>query len=463
MASEQRKRSWAEPFKIKMVELLKMSTAEEREAAICQAGFNTFLLKSKDVYIDLLTDSGTSAMSDRQWAGMMRGDESYAGSDNFYHLEKAVQDFYGYKYIVPTHQGRGAEHIISQIMIKQGDIIPGNMYFTTTKLHQELAGGQFADIIIDEAHDPESEHPFKGNVDLNKLEALIEKYGPERIPYVCIATAVNMAGGQPISLRNLRDLRELTQKHGIPIMHDMTRVTENAYFIRQREEGCENLSSAAIVKEICSLTDGATMSAKKDAMVNIGGFLAVNDEDLYDKARNMVVIFEGLHTYGGMAGRDMEALAIGIAESVDEDHIRARVGQVLYLGDQLMAKGIPVVRPIGGHGVFLNARKILPHLSQDAFPAQTLAAEIYLDSGVRAMERGVVSAGRNPETGAHNYPKLELVRLTIPRRVYTQAHMDVVAESVEEVCSKRDKIRGLRMTYEPKYLRFFQSRFERIV
>ncbi len=463
MEAQPRKRSWAEPFKIKMVELVKMTSLEEREAAIIEAGFNTFLLKSKDVYIDLLTDSGTSAMSDRQWAGMMMGDESYAGSENFYHLEKTIQDYYGYKHVVPTHQGRAAEHIISQILIKSGDVIPGNMYFTTTKLHQELAGGQFADIIIDEAHDPESEHPFKGDVDLNRLQALIEKHGADKIPYVCIATAVNMAGGQPISLGNLRELRELTQKHGIMIIHDMTRVAENAYFIKQREKGYQDKSTAEIVKEICSLTDGATMSAKKDALVNIGGFLAVNDEEIFDKARNMVVVYEGLHTYGGMAGRDMEALAIGIKESILDDHQRARIGQVQYLGDKLIAMGVPVVRPIGSHGVFLDAKKFLPHLSQDEFPAQTLAAELYLDSGVRAMERGVVSAGRNSETGQHNYPKLELVRLTIPRRVYTQAHMDVVAESVEEVYLKREKIRGLRMVYEPEYLRFFQARFERIV
>jgi tyrosine phenol-lyase len=462
MADQKRKRSWAEPFKIKMVELVHMTTHEERERAIQEAGFNTFLLKSKDVYIDLLTDSGTSAMSDHQWAGMMSGDEAYAGSKNFYHLEDAIRKYYGYKYIVPTHQGRAAEHIISQIMIKSGDIIPGNMYFTTTKLHQELACGRFKDIIIDEAHDPENEHPFKGNVDLDKLEELIREYGPDKIPYVSIATAVNMAGGQPISLHNLKALRKLTQKHGIPIIHDMTRVAENAYFIKSREEGYQKKTIAAIVREICDLTDGATMSAKKDALVNIGGFLALNDEKVFDKARNMVVIYEGLHTYGGMAGRDMEALAIGISESVDEDHIRARVGQVEYLGNKLIGMDIPIVKPIGGHGVFLDAKKILPHLSQDVFPAQTLAAEIYLDSGVRAMERGVVSAGRDKETGKHNYPKLELVRVTIPRRVYTQAHMDVVAESIEEVYLKRKSIKGLNMVYEPEYLRFFQARFDRI-
>ena len=462
MTTQKRRRSWAEPYKIKMVELVHMTTHEEREKAIQEAGYNTFLLKSKDVYIDLLTDSGTSAMSDRQWAGMMRGDESYAGSENFYHLEEAIRKYYGYKFIVPTHQGRGAEHIISQIMIKSGDIIPGNMYFTTTKLHQELAGGTFKDIIIDEAHDPENEHPFKGNADIEKLETLIKEYGPDKIPYVSIATAVNMAGGQPISLQNLKELRHLTQKHGIPIIHDMTRVAENAYFIKTREEGCKNKSIASIIREICDLTDGATMSAKKDALVNIGGFLALNDEKIFDKARNMVVIYEGLHTYGGMAGRDMEALAIGISESVAEDHIRARVGQVQYLGNKLIEMGIPIVKPIGGHGVFLNAKKILPHLSQDVFPAQSLTAEIYLDSGVRCMERGVVSAGRNKETGEHNYPKLELVRVTIPRRVYTQAHMDVVSESIEEVYLKRHSIKGLAMVYEPEYLRFFQARFERI-
>ena len=455
-----KRRSWAEPYKIKMVEPVKMTTREERQKSIEEAGYNTFLLRSDDVYIDLLTDSGTSAMSDRQWAGMMPGDEAYAGSRNYYHLEDAVRSHYGYKYMVPTHQGRAAEHLISKIMIKQGDVVPGNMYFTTTRLHQELAGGTFADVIIDEAHDPENEHPFKGNVDLNKLEELIKKHGADHIPYVSISTSVNMAGGQPISLENLRLVRELTQKHGIPIIHDMTRVAENAYFIKMKEPGYADKPVAEIVLEICDLTDGATMSAKKDALVNIGGFLAINDYGIFEEARNLVVVYEGLHTYGGLAGRDMEAMALGIAESVQEDHIRARVGQVQYLGDKLINWDIPVVRPIGSHGVFLDARKILPNIPQDAFPAQTLAAELYLDAGVRSMERGVVSAGRNPGTGDHNYPKLELVRLTIPRRVYTQAHMDVVAESVAEVYENRKKINGLKMVYEPKYLRFFQARFE---
>jgi len=455
------KKSWAEPYKIKMVELLKMTTKAEREKALVEAGYNTFLLRSKDVYIDLLTDSGTSAMSDRQWAGMMLGDEAYAGSENFYHLEEVIRKYYGYKYVVPTHQGRGAENIISKIMIKPGDVIPGNMYFTTTRLHQELAGGTFEDIIIDEAHDSQSLHPFKGNIDLKKLEQIIKKYGADKIPYVSMATSVNMAGGQPISMQNLRDLRKLTNKYKIKIIHDMTRVAENAYFIQVREKEYKNIPIRAIVKEICSLTDGATMSAKKDALVNIGGFLALNDKSLYEEASNMVVIYEGLHTYGGLAGRDMEAMAIGITESVDDNHIRARVGQVEYLGNKLVEAGIPIVLPIGGHGIFLDAKKFLPHLKQIQFPAQALAAEIYLDSGVRTMERGIVSAGRNKETGENYFPELELVRLTIPRRVYTQAHMDVIAESVISVYKNRKKIKGLEMTYEPKYLRFFQAKFKK--
>jgi len=455
------KRSWAEPYKMKMVELLKMTTESQRKKALREAGYNTFLLKSDDVYIDLLTDSGTSAMSDRQWAGMMMGDEAYAGSRNFYHLEEVVKDVYGYKYLIPTHQGRGAENILSKILIKKGDIIPGNMYFTTTRLHQELAGGRFEDIIIDEAHDPENEFPFKGNVDLSKLEKLIKKHGAAKIPYVCIATSVNMAGGQPISMKNLKDLRALTKKHKIRIIHDMTRVAENAYFIQQKEKGFDKKSIKEIVREINSYTDGATMSAKKDALVNIGGFLAVNDWDIFEEARNMVVVYEGLHTYGGLAGRDMEAMAIGIEESVSKDHIRARVGQVIYLGNKMMEYNIPIVKPIGGHGIFVDAKKFLPHIPQESFPAQTLAAEFYLDAGIRTMERGIVSAGRKAN-GENYLPKLELVRFTIPRRVYTQAHMDVIAESAAFVYERRNKIKGLKMVYEPKYLRFFQAKFEQL-
>lgn len=454
------KRSWAEPFKIKVVEPLRMVSQRDREVAIAKAGFNTFLLRSDDVYIDLLTDSGTSAMSDRQWAGMMLGDEAYAGSANFYHLEEAVRKYYGYRHVVPTHQGRGAENILSRILIKPGDVVPGNMYFTTTRAHQELAGARFVDVICDEAHDPRDRSPFKGNVDLDKLRMLIQTVGASRIPYFCLQACVNMAGGQPVSLENVAALSELCRRNGLRIMLDATRVVENAYFIKQRENGQMHRSIEEILREFCSYTDGCTNSAKKDSLVNIGGFLCLNDDVLADQARNLVVLFEGLHTYGGLAGRDMEAMAIGIAESVQFDHIRARVGQVEYLGDILEKAGVPITVPIGGHGVFVDAARFLPHIPRQEFPAQSLAAALYVESGVRAMERGAVSCGRDPDTRENIYPELELLRLTIPRRVYTQAHMDVVAESIAALHGDYERVVGLRFTYEPACLRFFQARFE---
>lgn len=460
--SEGGRRSWAEPFKIKVVEPLKTTTREYRERAIQEAGYNTFLLRSEDVYIDLLTDSGTNAMSDNQWAGMMLGDEAYSGSANFYHLESAVGKYYGYPYLVPTHQGRGAEHILSQILIERGDYVPGNMYFTTTREHQERAGGTFVDVVIDEAHNPESTHPFKGNVDLQKLEDLIERVGAEKVPYVSVAATVNMVGGQPISMENLQAVRELTKRHGIKVVLDATRAAENAYFVKQREEVYANRSIAEILREMCALSDAATVSAKKDLLTNIGGFLATFDERLFEEARSLIVVYEGLHTYGGLAGRDMEAMARGIEEMVEEDYLHSRIGQVEYVGEKLLKSGIPIVVPIGGHAIFLDARRFFPEMPQDHFPAQTLAAEIYIDSGVRSMERGIVSAGRNKGTGEHNYPRLELVRLTFPRRVYTQAHCDVMGESIESVHDSRENVRGLKMVHEPKYLRFFQARFERL-
>ncbi len=462
MGQQAGRRSWAEPWKIKMVEPLTVTTREQRLKSLQEAGYNTFLLRSDDVYIDLLTDSGTSAMSDRQWAGMMLGDEAYAGSRNFYHLESAIQAHYGYKYIVPTHQGRGAENLLSQAAIRPGDHVPGNMYFTTTRFHQEHAGATFHDVIIDEAHDTASLHPFKGNIDLDKLQRLIDQVGADKIPYVCLAVTVNMAGGQPVSMANARAVRELTARYGIKIYLDATRAVENALFIQEREEGYSDKSLAEILREFCSYSDGATMSGKKDHLVNIGGWLATNDRELFEEARNLVVVYEGLHTYGGMAGRDMEAMAIGIEESVNVDYMRSRIGQVRYLGDLLDQWGIPFMKPVGGHAIFLDARAFYPQLEQDQFPAQTLAAELYLDSGIRAMERGIVSAGRDQVTGDHHRPKLELTRLTIPRRVYTQAHMDVVAESLKAVYEARESTRGLKMVYEPKYLRFFQARFERL-
>jgi tyrosine phenol-lyase len=462
LAKKITKRSWAENFKIKVVEPIKMTTREYREKAARRAGYNTFLLKSEDVYIDLLTDSGTNAMSDNQWAGMMIGDEAYAGSRNFYYLWDNVKKYYGFPFFVPTHQGRAAEHIISKILIKPGDYIPGNMYFTTTRLHQELAGAVFVDVIVDAAHNPVNTFPFKGNVDLKKLDKLVKKVGADKIPYVSIAGPVNMAGGQPISMENIIEVKNYCSRHKIKMWLDATRAVENAYFIKLREKGYYEKTVAKILLEMCSHFEGIWVSAKKDLMVNIGGFLATQNKKVFDEARNLVVVYEGLHTYGGLAGRDMEAMARGIEEMVDFDTIKARVGQVEYLGKKLLEYDVPIVLPIGGHGIFLDAKRFLPHIKQAEFPAQSLANEIYVDSGVRGMERGVVSAGRNKLTGDHNYPKLELVRLTFPRRVYTQAHIDVTHESIVSTYENRKKIKGLKMVFEPKYLRFFQARFKKL-
>ena len=439
-----------------------MISREEREKVIREAGYNTFLINSEDVYIDLLTDSGTNAMSDRQWAAMMLGDEAYAGSRNFQHLEKTVREYYGFQYIVPTHQGRGAENILSQIAIRPGQLVPGNMYFTTTRYHQERNGGIFADVIRDEAHDATLHIPFKGDIDLNKLEQLIVERGADNIAYVCLAVTVNMAGGQPVSMGNMRAVRELTGNYGIKVFYDATRCIENAYFIQEQEEGFADKTIREIVLEMFSYADGCTMSGKKDCLVNIGGFLCMNDEELFEKAKELVVVYEGMPSYGGLAGRDMEAMAVGIQESVQFEYIEHRIKQVRYLGDKLKAAGVPIVEPIGGHGVFIDARRFCPHLPQDQLPAQSLAARLYVESGVRCMERGIVSAGRDTQTGENHRPKLETVRLTIPRRVYTYRHMDVVAEAVINLYEHRDQIRGLRFVYEPKQLRFFTARFAEI-
>ncbi len=452
----------AEPYRIKTVETVKMNTREERKKIIKEAGYNTFLIKSEDVYIDLLTDSGTNAMSDKQWAGMMMGDEAYAGSKNFYHLQETVQDIFGFKYLVPTHQGRGAENILSQIAIKKGQYVPGNMYFTTTRYHQERNGGIFVDIIRDEAHDASLDIPFKGNIDLNKLQKLIDEKGAENIAYVCLAVTVNLAGGQPVSMENMRAVRKLTKKHGIKVFYDATRCVENAYYIKEQEPGFANKTIKDIVREMFSYADGCTMSGKKDCIVNMGGFLCMNDEDLFNAAKELVVVFEGMPSYGGIAGRDMEAMAIGLKESVQYEYIEHRIKQVRYLGDKLRAAGIPIIEPTGGHAVFLDARRFCPHLTQEQFPAQSLAANLYVESGVRSMERGIVSAGRDKDTGKNHAPKLETVRLTIPRRVYTYRHMDVVADAVIKLYKHKQDIKGLRFVYEPKQLRFFTARFEEI-
>ena len=451
-----------EPFKIKMVEHIKIPDESRRKEAIREAGYNTFLLKSDDVFIDLLTDSGTSAMSDHQFAGLMLGDEAYAGSKNFYNLENSVREVLGYKYIVPTHQGRGAEHLMYSHLVKPGQIVPRNMYFTTSKTHIELPGGTIADVIIDEAHDPQNEHPFKGNIDFRKLQTCIDEHGPDKIAFVNVEMNVNMAGGQPVSMNNLRELREFCNGYNFKIIFDATRSSENAYFIREREKGYESTPIIDILREMMSYSDGCIYSSKKDCLVNIGGFLAVNDESIYEHAKNMVVVYEGLHTYGGMAGRDMEALARELKEGAQYEYLKYRVNQVKYLGDLLNEASIPIVKPIGGHAVFLDALKFLPHLPREQWPSQALTAAIYEECGVRSMERGAVSKGRNKKTGENIFPRLELVRLTIPRRVYTNTHMEYTAESIINLYEKRDTIAGLKMVYEPKHLRFFQSRFERL-
>lgn len=450
----------AEPYRIKSVETVSMIPREERIKRMKEAGYNTFLLNSKDVYVDLLTDSGTNAMSDKQWAGMMMGDEAYAGSENFFHLERTVQELFGFKHIVPTHQGRGAENLLSSLAIKPGQYVAGNMYFTTTRYHQEKNGATFVDIICDEAHDAGLDVKFKGNIDIKKLEKLIAEKGAENIAYICLAVTVNLAGGQPVSMANMREVRQLCDKHGIKVFYDATRCVENAYFIKEQEEGFEDVSIKDIVHEMFSYADGCTMSGKKDCLVNIGGFLCMNDDEMFSAARELVVVYEGMPSYGGLAGRDMEAMAIGLREAMQFEYIEHRVKQVRYLGEKLKAAGVPIVEPVGGHAVFLDARRFCPHLTQDEFPAQSLAASIYMETGVRSMERGIISAGRNKETGDHHRPKLETVRLTIPRRVYTYAHMDLVADGIIKLFKHKEDIKGLKFVYEPKQLRFFTARFD---
>lgn len=449
-----------EPWRIKMVEPIRSTTRDYREQAIRDAGWNPCLLRSEDVQVDLFTDSGTNAMSDRQWSALMRGDEAYAGARSFYVLEQAVRDYYGYEHVIPVHQGRGGENILSRCLIRPGTHIPGNMYFPSTRAHQELNGATFHDVIIDEAHDPVCEHPFKGNVDLGKLGAIITAFGPEAIPYVSVAATVNMAGGQPISVANLTEVCELAHANGIPVFLDTARAVENAWFVKQREPGWADRSVAEILAALCAPTDGSVMSAKKDCLANIGGWIGLRDPELAEQARGLVLLYEGLHTYGGMAGRDMEAIAQGITESVDEDHISARVAQVEYLGQRLHAAGVPIIRPIGGHCVCIDATTTLPHIPRTDFVAQTLAAAVYLDAGIRGVERGGVSAGRDPQTGENRFPALEFLRLAIPRRVYTRGHIDLVADSVIRVHQHRDRIvHGLKFAYEPRHLRFFQARF----
>lgn len=452
-----------EPYVIHTIEHVGLTSKEERDQLIREAGYNTFLLDSKAITIDFLTDSGTSAMSMEQWEKYHRAVETPASSKDYHEFVKTVQECTGYKHIIPTHQGRAAEHILSQVMIEEEGIVPGNMYFTTTRLHQELAGGTFVDVIVDEAHNPTSTYEWKGDIDLNKLDDVVKEHGSESIPYISFETSVNMAGGQPVSMENAKKVYEYCQGKGIPIMFDATRIAENAYMIKKLDPKYNNVSIKDIVKEIFSYGDGCTMSSKKDCLVNIGGFLAFRDnETVYKKALDMLRKYEGTATNGGMTAGDMASQAQGIREVLSYEYIRSCVELTQYLGKRLLEAEIPIVEPPGTHAIFLDAKRFLPHIDQDEYPAQALAGAIFVECGVRAMERGNVSKGRDPQTGKNYQPALELVRLTIPRRVYTHDHMDALAEGIIAIYKKRDKIKGLQFIYEPPKLRFFQGRFEEV-
>ncbi|AYO58951.1 tyrosine phenol-lyase [Chryseobacterium sp. 6424] len=452
---------YAEPYRIKMVEEIRQSTPEEREQWLKDANYNLFNLKSSQVYIDLLTDSGTGAMSDQQWGALMTGDESYAGSRSFDQLHDSVQNITGYPYLLPTHQGRAAENVLFSVLVKEGDVVPGNSHFDTTKGHIEFRKAHAIDCTVDEAFDIENLHPFKGNIDLEKLENVYKSHPKEQIPFCLITITCNSSGGQPVSLENIKAVKELSDRYGIPIYFDSARFAENAYLIKKREAGQENRTIKEIAKEVFSYGVGMTMSSKKDGLVNIGGFIALSDEKIFNAASNFTIIYEGFITYGGMAGRDMAVLAVGLNEATEFDYLESRISQVEYLGNKLIEYGIPIQKPIGGHAVFVDSQKFLPNIPREEYPAQTLANEIYKEAGIRTVEIGTLLADRDPGTRENRYPKLELVRLAIPRRTYTNNHMDYIAVAIKNVYDRREEIeKGYNITWESDILRHFTVKLE---
>ena len=450
-----------EPFRIKVVEPSNFTTQAERQNILIEAGYTLFNVPSDAVYIDLLTDCGTSAMSDDQWAGMMKGDEAYAQARNFFSLQEAIQGIFGFEHFAPTHQGRAAENVLFTILVKPGHYVPNNMHFDTTGANVAARGGEPVNLVIEEGLDPLSHHPFKGNMDTEKLEQFIQSVGQDNIPVGMITVTNNAGGGQPVSMANIRATAETYHRHGIPFFVDACRYAENCYFIQQREEGYTKQSIREIANEMFSYADGCTMSAKKDALVNIGGFLAMNDPQLYQTACNELVLREGFPTYGGLAGRDLEAVARGLWEGIDQRYLAYRIAHTRYLAERLLEENIPIVEPPGGHAVYIDVKRLLPHIPRAELPGQALAVELYLEAGIRCVELGTVAfAHQDPDTGETIYPTLELVRLAIPRRVYTQTHLDYVVRALTNIHDRRDKMRGLRFTYEPPYLRHFTARFE---
>jgi tryptophanase len=450
-----------EPFRIKMIEPIRLIDRQARAEAIHKVHYNLFGLRAEDIFIDLLTDSGTGSMSQHQWAAIMSGDESYAGARSYFRLQEAIHDIFGFPYFVPTHQGRAAENILCAIFVKPGDSIPSNMHFDTTDANIRARGGRPVNLVGETAYDPTFQHPFKGNMDLDKLQSFIEQVGTERIPFGMLTITNNSGGGQPVSLDNIRQVSRIYRHFGIPFFIDACRYAENAFFIKQREPGYSQKSTLEIAREIFTLADGATMSAKKDAIVNIGGFLAMNDPDMYQKACNELILREGFPTYGGLAGRDLDAIAVGLREGLDEQYLAYRLGQTAYLAQRLVENTIPIIEPAGGHAVYLDAGNLLTHIPQSEFPGQALSIALYLEGGIRSIEIGsVMFAYKDPASSKMIYPKMELVRLAIPRRVYTQSHLDYVADTIIQVASHKKDLRGLRITYQPALLRHFTAHFE---